>query len=261
VTASIRIVLGAMVLTGLFVAVGCGGPTVASGPATLPHVRDTFTYKTLEAPPMSAAERAARTPLAPSPSQPAPRPQPAPRYEPPLPAHDTAWDVAAAPRPWQWIVIHHSASDTGSAAAFDAFHRNVRHWDELGYHFVIGNGTGSGDGLVEVGTRWPKQKWGAHCRVGDDETYNDTGIGICLVGDLDKHRPTSAQLASLAKLVDFLAAKYHIDESHIIGHGTVDDTKCPGRYFPLKDFVAQVHRLRVSRGTLASGSGAGVPAS
>jgi 5-methylcytosine-specific restriction endonuclease McrA len=36
---------------------------------------------------------------------------------------------------------------------FDRSHRD-KGWDELGYHFVIGNGTSSGDGVVEVGTRW-----------------------------------------------------------------------------------------------------------
>lgn len=58
------------------------------------------------------------------------------------------------------IVIHHSATDIGSAASFDRRHRLINHWDELGYHFVIGNGSGSGDGAIEIGTRWYKQKWG-----------------------------------------------------------------------------------------------------
>jgi len=139
----------------------------------------------------------------------------------------------------------------GSAAAFDAFHRGARHWDELGYHFVIGNGGGSGDGLVEVGSRWPKQKWGAHCRVGDNEEYNYFGVGICLVGNFDYRPPSEAQMASLARLVDCLSARYRIDDAHIIGHGQVGDTRCPGRCFPMGELLARVKRLRAARGALA----------
>ena len=166
------------------------------------------------------------------------------------PPHDAAWEPQAHERPWRWIVIHHSATDAGSAAAFDAFHRGARHWDELGYHFVVGNGGGSSDGLVEVGSRWPKQKWGAHCRVGDSEEYNYFGIGICLVGNFDKRRPTESQMASLARLVDYLAARYRIDDAHIIGHGAVGDTRCPGRCFPMGELLARVHRLRAARDAL-----------
>jgi N-acetyl-anhydromuramyl-L-alanine amidase AmpD len=171
--------------------------------------------------------------------------------QPPAPPPDPAWEPQAPERPWRWIVIHHSATDVGSAAAFDAFHRGARHWDELGYHFVIGNGGGSGDGLVEVGSRWPKQKWGAHCRVGNNEEYNYFGVGICLVGNFDRRPPGEAQMASLARLVDYLSARYRIDDAHIIGHGQVGDTRCPGRCFPMGELLARVHRLRAAREALA----------
>jgi hypothetical protein len=116
---------------------------------------------------------------------------------------------------------------------------------------TIGNGGGSGDGAIEVGSRWPKQKWGAHCRVGDNEEYNYFGIGICLVGNFDKQRPSETQMQSLARLVAYLAARYHVDNAHIIGHGSVGDTRCPGRGFPMGDLQARVMRARVPRDDLA----------
>jgi N-acetylmuramoyl-L-alanine amidase len=255
------VALVVLVLSGAVVAVGCTGPSMVSEvPLHSTNIaRDDFAYEPLNIPPRPVK------PELPQPSRVQPVPmkaQPPVRPEPFVPAHDAAWDITIPSRPWRWIVVHHSGADTGSAAIFDAFHRNVRKWDELGYHFVIGDGTGSADGLVEVGSRWPKQKWGAHCRVGDNEEYNDYGIGICLVGDFEKHRPTATQMASLVKLVDYLAAKYHIDDAHIIGHGTVDDTKCPGRFFPMNDLLAQLRKLRASRGVLATGwPAAAVPAS
>jgi hypothetical protein len=86
-------------------------------------------------------------------------------------------------RPWQWIIIHHTATTFGNAAIVTRWHID-RGFDEMGYDFLIGNGTNSGDGQVEVGTRWPKQKWGAHTQSADNR-FNLYGIGICLVGNFD----------------------------------------------------------------------------
>ena len=61
-----------------------------------------------------------------------------------------SWVPPVAARPWRWIVVHHSDTTTGGAAAFDKMHRE-KGWDELGYDFVIGNGSDTGDGQVEVG--------------------------------------------------------------------------------------------------------------
>lgn len=160
---------------------------------------------------------------------------PAPRYVTPAPRSsytpaiggERAWIPNAPARPWRWIVIHHSATPSGSAAVFDKMHR-AKGWDELGYHFVIGNGTDSGNGQIEVGPRWPKQKWGAHAKTPDNR-FNDYGIGICLVGNFDIERPTSQQLQSLAKLTAYLMRAYHISASNVLGHRDTKPTDCPGR--------------------------------
>lgn len=223
---------------------GCGGPKALSG-CPRPPVQAAFEYCPIEVRPRQVL-----------PEEPPPPPPPVVVVKPkelPLPSGEPGWQVNVASRPWRWIVVHHSASDRGCATAFDEYHRNGRHWDELGYHFVIGNGTGSGDGQVEVGSRWPKQKHGAHCKVGNNEEYNEGGIGICLVGNFEKGRPTAAQLASLARLVDYLAARYKIDDKHIIGHGDVDDTRCPGRGLPLDGLMARINAAREHRQGLARG--------
>ncbi|CAN5587066.1 hypothetical protein BH10PLA1_BH10PLA1_04950 [soil metagenome] len=137
------------------------------------------------------------------------------------------WVPAAPARPWRWIVIHHSDTPTGSAAKFDAAHK-AKGWDELGYHFVIGNGTETGDGQVEVGPRWPKQKWGAHAKTPDNR-FNDYGIGICLVGNFMETRPTQAQMQSLAKLTAYLMKTYKISPDRVIGHRDTKSTECPGK--------------------------------
>jgi N-acetyl-anhydromuramyl-L-alanine amidase AmpD len=135
---------------------------------------------------------------------------------------------------WKVIVLHHSASDFGGAKTFDTWHREKNGWDELGYHFVIGNGTDTPDGTVEVGSRWRKQKYGAHA-MSEDGFYNHYGIGICVVGNFEHSTPTPEQMESLRRLMVFLMDRYQIGADQVYGHQEVkgNDTLCPGRYFPL----------------------------
>ncbi len=144
-----------------------------------------------------------------------------------------AWYPRHHQRKWSAIIVHHSATLTGGARAFDRAHR-ARGWDELGYDFVIGNGTDTPDGYVEVGPRWKKQKQGAHCKT-PSNYYNKHGIGICLVGNFDVQYPSANQLASLKKLIDFLCERYGITSNHIFGHREVPHThtRCPGKHMPL----------------------------
>jgi hypothetical protein len=154
-----------------------------------------------------------------------------PADEAPAMDHDPAWAVSGN-RQWRYIVIHHSATDTGNAALFHKLHLK-RGWDELGYHFVITNGRGGPDGLVEVGPRWEKQKWGAHTGGTPGNEYNEHGIGICLVGNFTNHNPTPAQLASCRELVEYLMDRYDIPPSRVIAHRDAPNanTECCGRTF------------------------------
>src|SRR5205823_9925777 len=88
-----------------------------------------------------------RAPVAPAPAPPVVAQFPAP--QPPVMKHAGAvpadWVPVSHANQWYWIVIHHSATPTSGAAAIDKMHR-ARGFDELGYHFVIGNGTDTRDG-------------------------------------------------------------------------------------------------------------------
>ena len=149
----------------------------------------------------------------------------------------------AEKRLWTYIVIHHSATPTGGAAAFDKAHK-AKGWDGVGYDFVIGNGSDTKDGQVEVGYRWPIQAQGAHAYT-PDERYNMHGIGICLVGNMMDHAPTARQSAALNKLVAYLADAYKIKQSNIIGHKmTGKQTDCPGSLTNIAQIRNDVARLR-----------------
>jgi hypothetical protein len=147
---------------------------------------------------------------------------------------------------WQYIVVHHSGSDKSTPEGMRSWHMNGRGWDELGYHFVVGNGIGYGDGAVYVGQRWTKQMHGAHCKT-PDNYYNEHGIGICLIGDLNGHPPTPKQVRSLARLAAFLSQKCGIPRSKVLTHrGVTHKTECPGRLFSLATVLQQMSQPAVA---------------
>ena len=141
-------------------------------------------------------------------------------------------------RPWKYVVIHHSASDSGNAASIGKYHRDEKGWvNGLGYHFLIGNGNGSRDGQIEVGNRWDAQIDGAH--AGKDE-YNKHGVGICLIGNFEEGYPTSSQISSLTYLINYLQERCNIPRNQVIMHRTFRKTACPGRHFPYNKVMANL---------------------
>ena len=130
------------------------------------------------------------------------------------------------------LIIHHSATETGCARVFRALHRAVNCWVDIGYHFVIGNGTLSFDGEIEPGR--PVWSVGAHARG-----QNRDSIGICLVGNFCITSPTPKQMASLRDLLKKLLSDYSISRSSILLHRDVPGcrTECPGGNLTIKEII------------------------
>jgi hypothetical protein len=152
---------------------------------------------------------------------------------------DPAWNPPVAARPWRWIVIHHSDDHAGCFAKYDRVHRD-KGWDGCGYHFVIGNGTESGDGEVEVTDRWTTQMHGAHAKTPDNR-FNDYGVGIVLVGDFERGgQPTDRQYKASVRLTRWLMARYGVTPDRVLRHSDCKSTACPGRNFPWARFLGDV---------------------
>ena len=133
------------------------------------------------------------------------------------------------------LCCHHTATDRGNVESINRVHKGRKdsagnNWLGIGYHFVIGNGHGMDDGVIETTFRWRTQIHGAH--AGSSE-YNNAGIGICLVGNFNDGPPTRKQLAATQRLVRSLKQAYGIDTKNIVGHGDVKKTACPGRHFQI----------------------------
>ena len=148
--------------------------------------------------------------------------------------------LPAAPGAWSAMVFHHSATAGGSKARFDVGHRRkFNDPDGMEYHFLIGSGVGSADGLIEVGDRSRKQIIAYHLFT----RARDAGsIAICLVGnfELPGSTPSKAQLAAATALARALAARFGITPDAVTSHRGIDGrlTQCPGKNFPLARIVA-----------------------
>jgi len=133
---------------------------------------------------------------------------------------------------WRYIVIHHSGTSKGSADVFEHYHRMVRGMENgLAYQFVIGNGSYTGDGQIEVGDRWLRQKAGGHLY---SEFLNEISIGICFVGNFNEERPTARQIAACIELVDYLRKICPGARPKFVLHREINPrpTECPGKLFP-----------------------------
>ena len=144
-------------------------------------------------------------------------------------------------RRWQFIVVHNSGTRQGNARVFDYYHRHVRRMQNgLAYHFVIGNGTSTGNGQVEVGDRWRRQINGGHVH---SDYLNNISLGICLVGDFNRGQPTRAQLDACEELIRYLRERCGKTDRGAIPvrpHREINPprwpTDCPGDDFPYSWF-------------------------
>jgi hypothetical protein len=134
---------------------------------------------------------------------------------------------------WEEIIIHHSASEDGSAldtALLRKYHKD-RGWIDIGYHFIIelvGND-------YEIIAGRMIDLVGAHC-IG----HNDIGIGICVVGNYEITKPHPKQVRLLIKLCKALCYQFNIPPSRIYSHNNFSNTLCPGKNLDVSYVVRQV---------------------
>lgn len=138
---------------------------------------------------------------------------------------------------WRYIVVHNSGTRQGNAKAFDYYHTNVRKMPNgLAYHFVIGNGTSTGNGAIEIGNRWIHQINGGHVH---SDYLNNIALGICFVGDFNRDKPTTQQLEALDELIRYLRRRVGKTDRKVAvvkAHRDINPrpTDCPGDRFPYR---------------------------
>lgn len=144
---------------------------------------------------------------------------------------------------WRSIVIHHSGQPGGTPESIDREHRSYG-YASLGYHFLIGNGAGLGDGVVFAGPRWHRQQAGAHVApraagmLPTAEELNRTGIGICVIGDGNRRDFSPRQVRETIALVRRLQWELGIPASSVHLHSSLTEVRSPGKFFPAAAFSA-----------------------
>lgn len=144
----------------------------------------------------------------------------------------SAWtDKRIQPRgdgetPYEGVIVHHSAvrwvdqGDTKDALqAIQRYHMDVRGWRDIGYNFMID----------PYGDLWVGRGFdtGAHT-TGKNRTH----LGVCVLGDYEKDKPTTAALEALedfSKYMNLLAGF----ELPVSVHGDHGATACCGHYLKM----------------------------
>ncbi|MEO1128746.1 MAG: peptidoglycan recognition family protein [Planctomycetota bacterium] len=129
-------------------------------------------------------------------------------------------------RPVRRITLHHDGMNVfTSTNRADAAERieNIRNahrsqnWGDIGYHYVVDPG-----GRIWQGR--PLTWQGAH--VGGQNEHN---LGICVLGNYDRQRPTSVQINAIERFVAQEMSRYRVDVSQVYTHQELAATACPGR--------------------------------
>jgi N-acetyl-anhydromuramyl-L-alanine amidase AmpD len=150
----------------------------------------------------------------------------------------------APQRSWRFIIIHHGmiapATKDGTAAAPET---------PSALHFIIGNGRGNGpaDGKAVSTDRWLDQLDAANTRVPGHTEFNTQGIGICLIGDFDRQKPTARQMTKLQDLILYLQNLYAIPMEKVLTHNDVERVRCPGLLFPTEPLLRELRQSHLDR--------------
>lgn len=96
-------------------------------------------------------------------------------------------------------------------------HVDQRGWGDLGYHFVIDRA-----GRVWEGRDVRFQ--GAHVK-----NHNEHNLGVMVLGNFERQRPSSAQLQAIVRVVRGLSQRYRIPSHRVYTHQELNPTACPGR--------------------------------
>jgi len=138
-----------------------------------------------------------------------------------LDLQDQMFDVAAEEKPWRKIIVHSSLDVTGGMEHLDDA------WNDwyldhgmpgnrgAGYHFVINDASGHGDGALEMAPRWKQQAYGDFL---DGEYANQElreSIGICVMGDVESRPFSPMQMDTLADLIQVLQERYDIPRERV----------------------------------------------
>lgn len=128
------------------------------------------------------------------------------------------------------VVIHHSATESGSPESYALYHIHNNGWPGIGYHYVI-----SKAGKI-VQTQFLKTV--SYHTSGQ----NTRSVGICLTGNYDSQKPPAAQVDACVKLIKYLEDRLSRPLA-IAGHNEYSAKSCPGSQVNVKEIKQMVRNF------------------
>lgn len=123
----------------------------------------------------------------------------------------------------KYIILHHPEAITATPEDINNWHIE-KGWSGFGYNEYIRK-----DGTVYIGRG---DNVGAH-----SYGYNSISYGICCEGDyaVEKSMP-AVQFNSLVSRIKFHKNRFP-NLQRTVGHGELNSTDCPGKFFPLQQAI------------------------
>lgn len=136
----------------------------------------------------------------------------------------------------RYIIIHHTGRNNDFPFFIKLRHVFLRGWEDIGYHFLIGNTRPfTIDGKLYQGRDEAFE--GAHA-LG----YNQCSIGVCLIGNFNKKKPSKNQMETLYTFLVEKIKKHGLSLESIKGHKELLNTrkKCPGKNIDMDEIRKEV---------------------
>ncbi len=120
---------------------------------------------------------------------------------------------------WNKIEIDYSGTASGNIEQLAQL-RKVDNPEHLNYHFIICNGNGGHDGLIQPTEKWESQSSAIQNQSQNDrQSYHtsatDKTIYICVIADYVTSFPTNFQITRTEELVEELCRKFNIQPEAI----------------------------------------------
>jgi len=131
------------------------------------------------------------------------------------------------------LVVHHTASSPDiTPQQIAAYHVQRLDWPGIGYHFMVDPA-----GQIYMTNRLEAISY----HVGLE---NETGVGVCLIGDFEQRPPPRPQLEATARLLAWLVGLTGLEATYIVGHGDLVPTQCPGQlWFKEQSWQATLRQM------------------
>ncbi len=138
---------------------------------------------------------------------------------------------------WEKITVHHSdevgalifngtfSQSAQAVRSIQRQHLQGNGWGDIGYHYVI-------DARGRIFEGRPINWQGAHA---GDSAKNKRNLGICLLGNFNKHALSAQAREALRGLLEDLRKVHRIPRKEIYVHSEFTSTECPGHH--LTDWV------------------------